>query len=126
MKDVIFRAYDIRGRYPEELGADDIRKIAGALQTHFGKGKIVLGHDGRKSSPTLYRTLCSCFKASQKIEAGLITTPMLYFLVEDLKTAGGITITASHNPKNINGLKVVGRDAVPISGLEIKKMLHSL
>lgn len=124
MKDVIFRAYDIRGRYPQELDADDVRKIAGTLRTHFGRGKIVLGHDGRKSSPTLFRALCSCFGAHQKIEAGLITTPMLYFLVEDMKAAGGITVTASHNPKNINGLKVVGRNAVPISGLEIKKMLR--
>jgi len=52
--------------------------------------------------------------------AGLITVPMLYFLVNDLKAAGGLMITASHNPKQYNGLKVVGKKVAPLGGKEIE------
>jgi phosphomannomutase len=57
------------------------------------------------------------------IEAGLMTTPMLYFLVNHFKTDLGIMITASHNPKEYNGLKIVGKNAIPISGEEIYKIV---
>src|SRR5512140_3101952 len=126
MKDEIFRAYDIRGRYPQDFAEDDVRVIARVVNRHLPKGKVVLGHDGRKSSPSLYRALVSAFPSRRVIKAGLVTTPMLYFLVHDLRAAGGITVTASHNPKNINGLKIVGKNEEAISGIEVKKMLTRL
>ncbi len=127
----IFKAYDVRGVFPEEINEDAVARIGAALGKHFrGKGgrkkTVVVGRDARLSSPALYAAL---IKALQTIEgltllkSGLITTPMLYFLVNDEHAEGGVMVTASHNPKAFNGLKVVGRGAVPIPGTEIKTLL---
>ena len=93
----------------------------------FGRGKIVVGRDARLSSPALYKavkkSLVIGHKSSVIIDGGLMTTPMLYFLVHQLKAAGGIMVTASHNPKEYNGLKFVGREAKAISGTEIKRLV---
>lgn len=123
MKGEIFRAYDIRGRYPDELDEQDMREIARALSKRFRGGKIIIGHDGRISSPTLYKALRGGFGAKRILEGGLMTTPMLYYLAKTLPVVGGVMITASHNPKEINGLKVVDGDANAISGMEIKKWM---
>lgn len=119
----IFGAYDIRGRYPGEINEVITQKIISGLSREIlEKGKIVVGHDARKSSPALYRA-CLKVLGSRAIRAGMITTPMLYFLVNKLKAGGGIMVTASHNPKEWNGLKVAGPKAVPISGDEIEQAL---
>lgn len=121
IKKKIFKAYDVRGRYPSEFNEAAAAKIAKALKKHFRKNaKLVIGHDARLSSPALYKTILQNING---IKAGLITTPMLYFLVNKLKADGGIMITASHNPKEYNGLKVVGEKARPISGKEIAVFL---
>lgn len=123
MNEVIFKAYDIRGKYPEQIDEAAVAKIAGALGKFWGKGKIIIGHDARLSSPSLYKTFLKTLVASgytlNPIPVGMITTPMLYFLVNHFKAAGGIMITASHNPKEDNGVKAVGPKAVPIGGKEI-------
>lgn len=122
----IFRPYDIRGAYPEELdekGAEDIGRV---LSIFFRRGTLVLGFDARKSSPALYEALKRGLASNEKIslsESGLITTPMLYFLVNHEGAAGGVMVTASHNPKNWNGFKMVGKGAVPISGIDVLKFL---
>src|SRR3989338_6783075 len=126
----IFKAYDIRGAYPDEINEKTVEIIASAVAKKFS-GKIVVGYDARLSSPALYKAALSGFsnsyrtnktyKSDSLIKAGLITTPMLYFLVNKLKASGGIMITASHNPKNFNGLKVVGPKAAMISGTDILK-----
>lgn len=131
----IFGAYDVRGRYPRELNEKTVHLIANALVGYFQKTKppnrrkiVVLGHDARTSSPSLYKVLRRVFRESKNfklIEAGLITTPMLYFLVSHFKAILGIVITASHNPKNYNGLKIVGRGGDPISGREVSRMLKA-
>lgn len=123
MKPEIFRAYDIRGRYPNELDEDGVREIARALAKRFPKGKIVIGHDGRKSSPALSQALLSGFGKKRTLDGGLMTTPMLYYFAKTLSVTAGVMVTASHNPKQINGLKVVDGDANPLSGLEIRKLL---
>jgi phosphomannomutase len=133
----IFKAYDIRGRYPEEINEEAVAEIARVLRKYFRRGKIIVGHDARLSSPQLYRAALSGITNKELgiknlgkrpvihnskfiIHAvGMITTPMLYFLVVKLNAAGGIMITASHNPKEYNGLKIVGPNAVMISGKEI-------
>ena len=122
----IFRAYDIRGLYPEEINEEVVVKIARVLGKRFGSGKIVAGHDARLSSPSLYKELVRIFTASQGvniIQAGLITTPMLTFLVNKLEASGGVMVTASHNPKEYNGLKVLGKGGISISGKEIEKWI---
>jgi phosphomannomutase len=117
----IFKAYDVRGKYPSEINERVAGEIAKALGNHFGKGaKLVIGRDARLSSLSIYKAVLSGVKG---IKVGLVTTPMLYFLVNELNADGGIMVTASHNPKEYNGLKVVGKKARPISGKEIKKLL---
>ena len=135
----IFKAYDIRGIYPDDIEEGVVFEIVSALVEHFRGGKIIVGHDARLSSPSLYKTVLNALswqhfdfdkkgkgfrpaKPINIVRAGLITTPMMYFLVNHFKAQGGIMITASHNPKQFNGLKVVGPKAAPISGKEIYRM----
>lgn len=127
MEKSIFKAYDIRGKYPKEINEGVAEKIAMVLAWHFKKGEIVVGHDARQSSPKLYRAVIGSIKKENPklsiVKLGLITTPLLYFLVNRIGATAGIVVTASHNPKNYNGLKVVGRDAEPLSGKEIWKLV---
>lgn len=133
----IFKAYDVRGKYPDEINEDAVAEISEALVKYFKKslpanrrGKIVVAHDARLSSPSLYKSVLQKLKIGNlKLEivpAGIATTPMFYFLVNKLKAAGGIMITASHNPKEYNGLKVVGPKAEPISGKEVYELYKKL
>lgn len=121
----IFKAYDIRGIYPAEINEDIVAKIARVLAGYFKSGSIVVGHDARLSSPSLYKSAVqNLARPGIKImKVGLITSPMLSFLVNYFKAAGGLIITASHNPKEFNGLKVVAKKAIPISGKEIYELI---
>jgi len=122
----IFRLYDIRGRYPKELDTRGAEKIGEALARFFKKGNLVLGFDARNSSSALYDALKKGLSRNKNfsfLEAGLITTPMLYFLINQFQTSGGVMVTASHNPKNFNGFKVAKKGAEPVSGREILKFL---
>jgi len=127
----IFRAYDIRGKYPNEINEEIVSKITSSfiskLRIKNSKFRIIVGYDARLSSPKLYRaaikTLQIANRKAQIVKAGMITTPMLSFLASNLKADAGIMITASHNPKEYNGLKIVGKNAVPISGKEIYKVM---
>lgn len=126
MNKAIFKAYDIRGRYPEEINEKVVGQITHHLGRYFKKGKIVVGCDARISSPKIYQAVLNTLqyvKGLALIEAGMITTPMLYFLVGKLKARGGIMITASHSPKEFNGLKVVKFGAEPMSGTEIRELV---
>lgn len=134
MNQNIFKAYDIRGKYPLEINRPAVRIITQALITSFSlkkkKIKIVVGHDARKSSQSLYREVLKTAAADARVKevfaAGLITTPTLYLLVNMLPADGGLTITASHDPKNYNGVKMVGPRAVPISGKDIYEVVSLL
>ena len=145
----IFRAYDIRGKYPLEINEEVTIKIVQRLGHYFNlkakssprakaqllvrgyklKAKIVIGHDARLSSPNLYRAATKGLQTMdyrlQLIKVGLATTPMLTFLVNYFKAAGGIMITASHNPKEYNGLKVVGKNAEPIGGKDVLRIMNN-
>lgn len=127
----IFKANDIRGRYPEEIDERVVSLIAGVLKNKvFKKGKIIAAHDARLSSPALYKAVLKGLSYSDVLEnlrmriipVGLATTPMFYFLVNHFKAVGGIMVTASHNPPHYNGLKAVGRRAEPLSGKDILKL----
>lgn len=126
----IFKAYDIRGKYPEELNGKAVSEIMPALAKHFKNGKIIVGHDARLSSPPLYKTVLNSLEiGNSKLEilpVGLITTPMLYFLFRKLKARGAIMVTASHNPKEYNGLKVVGPKGDIMNGKEIYELYQAL
>ncbi len=127
LDETIFRAYDIRGRYPAQINADVVREVVPAIVKALkmapkGVKTLVVGHDARLSSPELYG---ACIETLEKengvrvVPVGLITTPMLYFLVNEHKADGGITVTASHNPKEYNGLKMVREQAIPVSGKDV-------
>ncbi len=126
----IFKAYDIRGKYPNEINEEAVAEIIPALIKHFGDGKIIIGHDARLSSPALYKAVLKSLEISNlKLEilpVGMITTPMLYFLVNKLKVRGGIMITASHNPKEYNGLKVMDKKTGVMNGKEIYELYKNL
>jgi phosphomannomutase / phosphoglucomutase len=113
-----FKAYDIRGRIPDELNEDLARYIGNATSQLLGPGPIVLGRDVRLSSPSLQAALTTGIAASGRdvIDIGLCGTEEVYFQTAHLGAAGGIMVTASHNPMDYNGLKLVREGAQPISG----------
>jgi len=117
MDPAIFKAYDIRGRYPEEVN----REIAFKIGSAYGKlvtGKtIVVASDARESSPEIKDAIISGLYQSGKeiIDIGLSSTPMFYFAVNHLEAEGGIIVTASHLGKEFNGFKMVREKAIPIS-----------
>ena len=124
----IFKTYDIRGLYPSQVNEEFAFDLGKALGKFFRKTKntkVVVARDGRLGSPELYRALIGGLKTGnlKPITVGLSTTPMLYFLVQKLKAEGGVIVTASHNPKEWNGFKVVGRNAEMIGGKEVMKIM---
>lgn len=124
----IFKAYDIRGIYPDEVNEELAKSVASTLSNKFLKeGTVVVGRDVRLGSEEMYKEAIDALKEDGRevINAGLMTTPMLTFLVNDLNAAGGMMITASHNPKEYNGIKMLGEKGVPISGEDIRKALDT-
>ncbi|HIE3892199.1 TPA: phosphomannomutase [Stenotrophomonas maltophilia] len=113
-----FKAYDIRGRVPDELDASLARRIGAGTATLLGPGPVIVGHDIRLSSPELMQAAIEGIKASGRdvIDIGLCGTEEVYFQTFHRKAAGGIMVTASHNPMDYNGMKLVREGARPISG----------
>jgi len=113
-----FKAYDIRGRVPDELDETLARRIGVAMADQLGPGPVVLGRDVRLSSPALQAALTDGFHRAGRdvIDIGLGGTEEVYFQTAHLGAAGGIMVTASHNPMDYNGMKLVREGARPISG----------
>jgi len=115
----IFKAYDIRGIYPEELNESASYRV-GAGYARSGivpvGSRIVLGRDMRESSDALFEAFAAGAGGNglASVDIGLCTTPMFYFAVNELQAAGGAMITASHNPGTYNGFKLV-RESCPTS-----------
>jgi len=112
-----FKAYDIRGRVPDELNEDMARKIGVALAAQLEPGTVVVGHDVRLTSPALQDALAAGLRGAGRevLDIGLCGTEEVYFQVDHLKAAGGVMVTASHNPMDYNGMKLVKEQARPIS-----------
>ena len=112
-----FKAYDIRGRVPEELNEDLARRIGKALAARLDAGPVVLGHDVRLTSPGLQEALATGLRGEGRevIDIGLCGTEEVYFQTDHLGAAGGVMVTASHNPMDYNGMKLVKEQARPIS-----------
>ncbi|MDF4002842.1 phosphomannomutase [Luteibacter sp. PPL552] len=113
-----FKAYDVRGRVPDELNEDVAHRIGLATAEVLGEGPVVLGRDIRLSSPSLKNALAAGLNDAGRevLDIGLCGTEEVYFATPHLKAAGGIMVTASHNPMDYNGLKFVREGAKPISG----------
>ncbi|HEL3779332.1 phosphomannomutase [Stenotrophomonas forensis] len=112
-----FKAYDIRGRVPEELNEALARRIGVALAAQLAPGPVVLGHDVRLTSPALQDALAAGLRGTGRevIDIGLCGTEEVYFQTDHLGAAGGVMVTASHNPMDYNGMKLVKENARPIS-----------
>ncbi len=109
MNSSIFKAYDIRGIYPTEVNEDMAEKIGRALVAYSKANNIVVGQDMRTSSPALTQRLIKGITSSgaNVIDVGLVSTPTFYFAVRHIGASAGIQVSASHNPKEYNGFKVV-------------------
>lgn len=112
-----FKAYDIRGRVPDELDEAMAARIGAATSSLLGPGAVVLGRDVRLTSRSLQDALAAGFQAEGRevIDIGLCGTEEVYFQTARLRAAGGVMVTASHNPMDYNGMKLVREDARPIS-----------
>ena len=140
----IFKAYDIRGVYPDQVDETAAWKIGhGAAQflrsllRGYERGQanaqsVCVGRDMRTHSPALVKALTEGMNAAgaNVIDIGMIDTPQMYFAINHLGTCGGVQVTASHNPAQYNGFKISGIDAKPVgvdTGLkEIKHIATSL
>jgi len=140
----IFKAYDIRGLYPEQIDEETAWKIGHAsaqflrsLLHGYDRGQetaqsVIVGRDMRKHSPLLAKALMQGMLASgaNVIDIGMIDTPQIYFAINHLGTCGGVQVTASHNPAQYNGFKISGQKARPVGEdtglLEIKHIAGAL
>jgi phosphomannomutase len=127
----IFKAYDVRGVYPGEVNEDGARAIGAAFVAYLKAKRIAVGRDMRLSSPALAAAFVdgATSQGADVVDYGMIATDMLYFAVARDRHDGGVQVTASHNPKQYNGMKMVRQEAFPLSGeaglLEIRQMIES-
>jgi phosphomannomutase len=114
----IFKAYDVRGLYPSEVNEDAARRIGRAFVAYLGATRIAVSRDMRLSSPSVAGAFSDGAReqGADVVDYGMLGTDMMYFAVARDGHDGGAQITASHNPKEYNGLKLVRREAFPLSG----------
>jgi len=113
-----FKAYDVRGRVPDELNADIAYRLGLAYAEQFRPRRVTLGRDIRHSSLELLEALAHGLNAggAEVVDIGLCGTEEIYWAAQQPGMDGGIQVTASHNPIDYNGMKLVRGDAVPVSG----------
>ena len=114
----VFKAYDVRGLYPSELDEEGAYAVGRAYVEHFEPTSIAVGRDMRMSSPAMADAVVSGATdgGADVLDIGLVGTEMLYHAVGELSLDGGICVTASHNPKEYSGMKIVRRGALPVGG----------
>jgi phosphomannomutase len=112
----VFKAYDVRGLYPSQLDEEGAYAIGRAVVEQFEPKRLAVGRDMRLSSPTMAEAAIrgAVDAGADVLDLGMIGTEMLYFAVGDLELEGGLTVTASHNPKDYTGMKIVRRGALPV------------
>ncbi|MBN2190445.1 MAG: phosphomannomutase/phosphoglucomutase [Candidatus Aureabacteria bacterium] len=129
IKESIFKAYDIRGVFPEEINEDIAYRIGRSFVSFLKAKNIAVGRDMRVSSPALAKSFIKGVvdQGCNVTDFGMVGTDMLYVGVAMYGYEGGVIITASHNPKEYNGMKLVRERAIPLSGetgiQDIKKMV---
>lgn len=114
----IFKAYDIRGIYEQELDLATAEAIGGAYVRFLGAKRVVVVNDMRASSPAVKAAVIRGItsQGADVIDCGLGETPLAYFAVGHLEVDGGIVVTASHNPPQYTGMKMVREQSIPLSG----------
>ncbi len=145
MVERIFKAYDIRGTYPDMVNEDAAWKVGYATALYFQRSRqggfapkvklektIVAGRDMRTHSPALSAAMIEGIRAAgtDVVDLGMVDTPLVYFAINHFDCVGGIQVTASHNPANYNGFKISGAKAKPVgaaTGLEdIRRITSTL
>ncbi len=114
----VFKAYDVRGIYPDELDEAGAEAIGRAYVEQFEPRRMAVGRDMRLSSPAMQEALMrgATSAGADVLDLGLVGTEMVYFAVGSLGLDGGAMVTASHNPKQYTGMKLVRRGALPVGG----------
>jgi len=114
----VFKAYDVRGIYPDEIDEAGAEAIGRAYVEQFEPRRIAVGRDMRLSSPSMAEAVIrgASTAGCDVLDIGLVGTEMVYFAVGSLGLEGGIMVTASHNPKEYTGMKIVRRGALPVGG----------
>jgi phosphomannomutase len=114
----VFKAYDVRGVYPTELDEEGAYAVGRAYVEQFEPRRIAVGRDMRLSSPSMQEAVMAgaAEGGADVLDLGLVGTEMVYFAVGELGLEGGIAVTASHNPKQYTGMKIVRRGALPVGG----------
>ena len=121
-----FHAYDIRGIYNKDFNKDDVYKIGFFIPKLLNTNEIIVGRDGRNSSPEIHDYLLKGITdaGADVYDIGQSTTPMVYFATANYKFKAGVQITASHNSKEYNGLKISRENALPVGyGTGLEKLL---
>lgn len=120
----IYRDFDIRGKFPEEITADEVYRIGKAVVYHFNAKKIAIGRDIRPSADELFEALSRGITemGAEVVDLGLCTTPMSYFICGSTDVDATIMITASHMPSEYNGLKISVDDAKPVIGSVLQEL----
>ena len=114
----IFKAYDVRGLYPSEIDEAAARQIGRGFVAYLQAKRIAVSRDMRLSSPSLAKAFIegATEQGADVVDYGMMGTDMMYFAVARDRLDGGVQITASHNPKEYNGIKMVRKEAFPLSG----------
>ena len=114
----VFKAYDVRGIYPTELDEEGAYAIGRAYVEQFEPQQIAVGRDMRLSSPAMAKAVMegAADGGADVLDVGLVGTEMVYFAVGQLELDGGVMVTASHNPKEYTGMKIVRAGALPVGG----------
>ena len=114
----VFKAYDVRGIYPDELDEAGAYAIGRAYVEEFEPRRIAVGRDMRLSAPAMQDAVMrgAADAGADVLDIGMVGTEMVYFAVGELGLEGGIAVTASHNPKEYTGMKIVRRGALPVGG----------
>jgi phosphomannomutase len=112
----VFKAYDVRGIYPAQLDEAGAEAIGRAYVEQFEPRRMAVGRDMRISSPAMQEALIrgATSAGADVLDLGLVGTEMVYFAVGSLELEGGVMVTASHNPKQYTGMKLVRRGALPV------------
>ena len=114
----VFKAYDVRGIYPDELDEDGAYAIGRAYAELFSPQRLAVGRDMRISAPSMSQAVMAGLAegGAEVLDLGMVGTEMVYFAVGSLGLDGGIVVTASHNPKQYTGMKIVRAGALPVGG----------
>ncbi len=126
-----FHAYDLRGKYPEQISEKEAKKIGQALGTYTGQEKIMVGRDGRTHAENIASAFIEGLISTgvQVVDAGMVPTPVIYYAMAEQNLDYAVVVTASHNPSEYTGFKFTKKDGLAMSregGMaEIEKIYNS-